>query len=452
MDKLLKLKDDLKFHLRTCEEIVSKVEAENRAMADDEKARFDDAKAKAEATKAEITKLEDSKQAADDVRRELAALETPEARKVSQGQPADDTKAAKKPRIEFKKYGKLKAYDSEENAYRVGQWMRGELFNDAKARAWCKDNGVYAATGHIEGDNARGGALVPEEFVATLVNLREEYGVFRRETMVLPMSSDKLIWPRKTGDISGSWVGEGMEIPEDNATFDNLTLVAKKRAVITRVSSELSEDAVISLAEIVTQDVARDFALSEDKAGFVGDGTSTYAGIVGIATKLEGDNALAGHVTAKASHDTLEEVDAADIARVIGALPQFASINAKFYCSQQAYAMIFERLLIGAGGNTWSDVNGRPTPSYAGYPIVISQVLENSLSTINGTHMLLFGDLSMATKLGDRRQITLSTSDQAYWKYDQIGIRATQRIDINCHEVGTTTQAGPVVALIGKTS
>jgi hypothetical protein len=34
-----------------------------------------------------------------------------------------------------------------------------------------------------------------------------------------------------------------------------------------------------------------------------------------------------------------------------------------------------------------------------------------------------------------------------YFEFDQIGLRATERLDIVVHEVGTASAAGPIVAL-----
>jgi HK97 family phage major capsid protein len=62
----------------------------------------------------------------------------------------------------------------------------------------------------------------------------------------------------------------------------------------------------------------------------------------------------------------------------------------------------------------------------------------------------MFGDLSLAATLGDRRQITVGLSQDRYFVEDQIGIKATQRYDINVHDLGDTSDAGPLVALYGN--
>ena len=62
----------------------------------------------------------------------------------------------------------------------------------------------------------------------------------------------------------------------------------------------------------------------------------------------------------------------------------------------------------------------------------------------------LFGDIAMAATFGDRRGMTVARSTEYKFAEDQIAIKATERFDINIHDIGDTTNAGPVVALMGE--
>jgi HK97 family phage major capsid protein len=77
--------------------------------------------------------------------------------------------------------------------------------------------------------------------------------------------------------------------------------------------------------------------------------------------------------------------------------------------------------------------------------------LPTSTGTINGTAMAFFGDLSKSSALGDRRRLRIFRSEHRFMDTDQIGITGTERFDIVNHDVGSTTAAGPIVALIGNT-
>ena len=99
------------------------------------------------------------------------------------------------------------------------------------------------------------------------------------------------------------------------------------------------------------------YALADmaDAAGFVGDGTSAYRGITGIATRLVDGTHTTGTATAGSGHDTFAELDAADLASLMAALPERWWGTAKFCCSAYAAAQTFMRLGAVAGGPTaWS--------------------------------------------------------------------------------------------------
>jgi hypothetical protein len=60
----------------------------------------------------------------------------------------------------------------------------------------------------------------------------------------------------------------------------------------------------------------------------------------------------------------------------------------------------------------------------------------------------VFGDLSLAADFGNRRATTIAMSEHSEFDTDEIGVRGTERFDINNHSVGDTTNPGPVVGLV----
>lgn len=66
------------------------------------------------------------------------------------------------------------------------------------------------------------------------------------------------------------------------------------------------------------------FALSlaekENRAGFIGDGTSTCSGIRGIVHVMEDGSQAGGVVEAATPHNTFGEIDATDLANLMGRL------------------------------------------------------------------------------------------------------------------------------------
>lgn len=349
-------------------------------------------------------------------------------------------------------------YDADMRAYRAGLWARATLWRDERAQQKCMDMGIALDLRNAMGttSNPDGGFLVADEMASAIIDLREQYGVFRRNCRVWPMKGDTLNIPRRTSGITITGLGENPSSAPSSSTptFDQVMLVAKKCGGLSILSTEIADDAVIDLADWLASEFAYAFALFEDQCGFIGDGTSTYLGIRGLGNLMTEALGLAGAVlVATATHNLFSEIDNTDLATLMAALPEYARMNAKFYCSSVANELVFGRLKSAAGGNNVQTLQGTLGNNYLGYPIEISQVLPNGPSTdYNGLPMLYFGDLSKSSSLGDRRQVRVFPSQHRYMDLDQIGILGTERIDIVNHDLGTTSTAGPIVALVGSSS
>ena len=94
--------------------------------------------------------------------------------------------------------------------------------------------------------------------------------------------------------------------------------------MLTKYSNELNEDAVLNIGDDLAGEIAYAFALKEDQCGFLGDGTSTYGGIVGVTTALRNVDAtianIAGLVVASGTRlrQQLQRIALADFNKVVG--------------------------------------------------------------------------------------------------------------------------------------
>ncbi len=93
-----------------------------------------------------------------------------------------------------------------DQAYVGGMWFKATLLDNREAQEWCKSRGISVTKAQGEGVDSAGGFLVPEELMANIIVLREQFGVFRRECQVVPMGTDTLNWPRRTGGSASSTV------------------------------------------------------------------------------------------------------------------------------------------------------------------------------------------------------------------------------------------------------
>lgn len=453
-ERIAGLQSDADHYLRSAKEITDTAKRDGRNLTAEETEQIKGLQAKARTAQNEIDQIKRSKEIIDDVDKQYEEFRKP-AERVAGPHTVEVTSRTEieMPRTRYSALRNFRGSNAVENAYKSGQWILANLYGNERAKRWCRNNGVgrpeeMRAMSTIV--NTLGGFLVPDEMEQAIIDLREEYGVFRREARVRSMGSDTLSVPRRTSGLTTYWPGEGSAITASDKGFDSVTLVAKKLAALAVYSSEVAEDAVVNIADDLAGEIAYAFAVKEDLCGFAGDGSATYGSIVGLKHKFYGNTTFKGYVPAASSHDTFAEIDNDDLTSLMGALPQFAGMNPKWYCSKPCYALAFGALMAAAGGNTMTDLAGKMVPSYLGYPIVVSQAIETSTADISGYPLLYFGDLSMAATLGSRREIRLAVSSEYKFAEDQIAIKGTQRFDINVHDVGDATQAGPIVALIAN--
>ncbi len=337
----------------------------------------------------------------------------------------------------------FKGHDANERAYAAGQWFRAVLTKNEAAQRWCKDHGVETrALG--EGTDTLGGSLVPLQMEQAIIDLREEYGVFRQNAKLIPMASDTKMVSRRASGLTVYYVGEGESITDSNKGWNDIQLTAKKPSVLCRYSSELDEDSIISIGDDLTSEIAYAFANAEDAAGFIGDATSTYGRIVGIKNAL----AAGSKVTAATGNTAFGTLDLEDFENMIGKLPRYPGIQPKWYISQAGWAASMLRLAAAAGGNTTREIEGGVQPMFLGYPVVVTNVMNSTLTAQTSTDGLcFFGDLKLGALLGTRRGVSIALDSSRYFEYDQLAIRGTQRYDINIHGTGTASAAGPIIQL-----
>ena len=443
---LNKTREDRSGQLAKAEEICVKAAAEARDLTDEERKTADEAIAKADKLGTEEARL--VKLIAD-----KASLQTPEGRKTTPAAPAvlvPTEKTVAAPRLlrsarvrNFRAEGGVSA---EERAHATGQWLLATIGGNARAAQWCHDHGieVRGTSPLTTTTNSLGGYLVPEVLESTIIDLREERGVARRSVRVMPMASDSVVIPRRASGVTAYFVNENAEITASDKGWDAVSLSARKLAVLCKMSSEVAEDAIISIADDLASEIAYAFADKEDECLFNGDGTSTYGGVVGLKAAV----AAGGKVTAATGNTAFSTLDLEDFEAMVGKLPQYAVANAAWYVSRVGWANSMLRLAEAAGGNTVAQVAGGAPFQFLGFPVVIAQVMNSTTTAQTSTDGLAYlGDLRLAATMGTRRGIEIAVDPSRYFEFDQLAIRGTQRFDLNVHEKGTASVAGPVIML-----
>jgi len=326
-------------------------------------------------------------------------------------------------------------------AYQWGQWARS-IMGNRKAADWVK-NHIKAN----EGTDSAGGYTVPDPLSSDLIYLREQFGIARQNCRIYPMSSDTLRVPNGTASTTVYYPGENTAITLSDMTFAQVSLTAKKAAVLTQVSKELAEDSIIDFGASLARDMAYVLAKEEDRVVFSSALTGTDAsGLVGLGRTLIN---LAGGQTGYADFGKIASAvvgaagtgatwsgfTLANLQSMLGKLPTYAG-NPKWFMHKNFFYTGIADKLAALGGNNIDAIQNAygVQPLLYGIPVVFVQ---NMIATpAIDSPVAFLADLSVGTAFGDRRSVTIEVSDQQYFKEDALAFKATERFAFSAFDSG----------------
>jgi|18_taG_2_1085343.scaffolds.fasta_scaffold04836_6 HK97 family phage major capsid protein len=125
-----------------------------------------------------------------------------------------------------------------------------------------------------EATDSAGGYLVPDEFAARVLDLIQAKSITLPDLEVVSMGSDVMHIPKATGASTAYWVAETGTITASETAYGRITLTAKKVASLIEASTEVLEDNNVSLANHLTEQMARDLALKIDDGVLNGTGAT----------------------------------------------------------------------------------------------------------------------------------------------------------------------------------
>ncbi len=459
------MREEANFLLRTAKQI-SEATGEDGTLTDEQRAEISENRSKAKSLLDQIDKIRDTQKLQSEVGDDYDRLTKPEARVVPQSQPGEgyQAKTLEIPSAHPKRYESFKGKDGARDAYMCGMWVRANLFGDAKsgnanhpkvAEAKRMINDYFPELRALgTNPNAAGGATVPQEMAAAVIERREQFGVYERFTNRVSIN-DQALFPRITSDQSASFSAENVAITEANATFDNVILNPKPLTTISLMSNQLINASAVDIGEVVATDIARRFAKRLDTAGFNG-GITVANNIVnghieGAVQVIEKTTGLAGNIAA--TGNTFAAVTQADITELLGILPQYAGQASPFwFCSNAAKEGIFGRLQMASGGVTKLETTQGTFDSYMGVPIATTQLMLSATTAMTtGDVFLLLADLRLGSYMGVSEDLEIATSTDRYFELNQTAIRGVMRVDIVNYDFGSTT-AGDTGSIVGLRS
>ncbi|MFT9383958.1 MAG: phage major capsid protein [Acetobacter orientalis] len=123
------------------------------------------------------------------------------------------------------------------------------------------------------GGQTTGGALVPQQFVADLIELLRAATVVRRAgARTIDMATGNLTMPRLAGGATSGYGNELDDIGVSQQQFDDIQFNAKKLTTLVPVSNDLIRRAAMSVDGIVRDDLIASASRREDLAFLLGAG------------------------------------------------------------------------------------------------------------------------------------------------------------------------------------
>lgn len=273
-----------------------------------------------------------------------------------------------------------------------------------------------------------GGSLVaPPEMGELIELLRNKEALVNAGARTVPLPPQgRMKYPRQTSASNTYWVGENMPITDSNIGTGEITLQAKKLAVMIKAPNELIRFASPAAEALMRDDMTKSLALGLDLAGLEGAGTDTRPrGIINYPN--------INRITSSSPGLNGDAVTGQDIYRMVAAVEEsnaeFESFVMRPKTLYKYYQLRFDAVGQGdaAGGflfNLIREPGAETLASLAGYPVIKSTQVSQSRSkgdSSNLTYIVggmfsdcligMFGAIEFAaTTMGD----TAFTNDQTW--------------------------------------
>ena len=129
-------------------------------------------------------------------------------------------------------------------------------------------------------NNEHGGYLAPAEYINEIIKKITEVSPVRSVARIIATTAKEIVIPKRTGLVSGGWVGEAQTATQSNSTYGEDTIKAEKMMVYTDISLEMLRDSVFDMKTQITSDISQDFARLEGQAFILGNGVNKPEGLL----------------------------------------------------------------------------------------------------------------------------------------------------------------------------
>lgn len=131
--------------------------------------------------------------------------------------------------------------------------------------------------------DTNGGYLAPSQYVNEIIKEITEISPVRQVARVIRTNAKEIEIPKRTGLVSGGWVGELESSSSSNSTYGMEKITVNKMMVYSDISVEMLQDAAFNMRQEISSDVAEDFAKLEGNAFINGNGVKKPEGLLANA-------------------------------------------------------------------------------------------------------------------------------------------------------------------------
>jgi HK97 family phage major capsid protein len=298
---------------------------------------------------------------------------------------------------------------------KAAEWVSNRFGDDIVARA---------LAGGITGE---GGALIPQDFLADLIELlRASTAVRGANPMEVGMPMGNLTIPRLAGGATAAYQGELNDIAISQERFDDVNFSAKKLTAMVPVSNDLIRRSPIGVEEIVRDDLVQTVARREDLAFLRGDGTAQ--GPIGMRHLVSTANLIT--VTAMpatpAAGDQLNAILNGTSAAILALQNGMSRMIRPVWIMAPTIARFITLARDSIGGFYFKDEMERGM--FEGYPVKLTQQIPTNLSiaTYSQGSEIYFVDMADFV-IADTYNVIVDASDVAAYNDGTSVISAFQR-------------------------
>lgn len=267
----------------------------------------------------------------------------------------------------------------------------GEVSKEEKTKLWFKGlvtnnyNDYHNVVGKQAMTTDDNGAIIPpEEFIAEVSRLEEEYGVASRYVNLRRTTNNSLRGIKGGDDLNLVKTSELGVKSKQETSYEQFTLTHLEYTGIVPVSDTLLEDSAIDLWSDLTNRFARANAIRQDQLVFTENDTDDD--VYGI---------LNATGTAQVSVSSLtEDVAIADaLNEMMYEVPTPSMSNGRFYLHRSLLGLV-QRLKDSQNRYIWQPgIDGGASGTIWGMPYSLTEVLPSINEIEDGDPFLIFGDL-----------------------------------------------------------